>query len=378
MIDYPKLLQAAQQREEEYLTLLEQLVRHESPSGRKDAADTLASFLETTLTERGWTVTRHPRKDVGDIIEATLDGGIGPRSLLLTHYDTVWPIGTLNQMPFRRDGNDVYGPGVLDMKSGITAAILAPELLAEANGHLRGHVTLLLTSDEEIGSNASRELIEERARKHDRVLVMEMAREDGALKVGRKGVGDIDARFRGISAHAGNNPAAGASALRELAHFLLFVEDLSDDVAGTTVNLTVAEGGFARNVIAEDARAEVDLRVLKRSEENRIMSALKAYTPRDSRVEVELSGGLNRPPMELNDANNTLFEEAQDILTEFGLAYEGAVVGGGSDGNFTSAIGVATLDGLGSVGIGPHARNEHIDLARSLERLALVAALIGE
>lgn len=378
MIDYQKLLQAAQQREKEYVTLLEKLVRHESPSGRKDAADTLASFLETTLQERGWTVTRHPRKDVGDIIEATLDGGIGPRSLLLTHYDTVWPIGTIEQMPFKRDGDKLYGPGVLDMKSGITCAILAPELLAEANGNLRGDVTLLLTSDEEIGSNASRELIEERARKHDRVLVMEMAREDGALKIGRKGVGDIDARFRGISAHAGNNPSAGASAIRELAHFLLFVEDLSDDVAGTTVNLTVAEGGFARNVIAEDARAEIDIRVLKRAEEKRIMDAIQAYTPRDSRVEVELVGGLNRPPMETNEANNALFEEAQDILGEFGLSYEGAVVGGGSDGNFTSAIGVATIDGLGSVGIGPHARNEHIDVPRSLERLALVAALIGE
>lgn len=378
MIDYHALLQAAHQAEPSYLELLEQLVRFETPSAHKESSDALASFLETTLEEHNWEVERHTRNTVGDIIEARLAGGIGPRTLLLTHYDTVWPIGTIEQMPFTRNGDLVYGPGVLDMKSGITAAILAPGLLAEAHGHLRGDVTLLITSDEEIGSNESRELIEERAKKHDRVLVMEMAREDGALKVGRKGVGDIDVRFRGISAHAGNNPAAGASALRELAHFLLFVEDLTDDVAGTTVNLTVAEGGFARNVIAEEARAEIDIRVLKRSEEKRIMSAIHSYTPRDSRVEVELTGGLNRPPMEANERNNELFAEAQDILSEFGLSYEGAVVGGGSDGNFTSAIGVATLDGLGSVGIGPHARNEHINLPLSLERLALVAALIGE
>ena len=378
MIDYHALLQAAKNAESTYLQLLERLVRFETPSAQKPASDALATFLEQTLTERNWEVVRHARETVGDIIEARIGNGLGPRTLLLTHYDTVWPSGTIETMPFKREGDLVYGPGVLDMKSGITAAILAPGLLGDANGHLRGEVTLLVTSDEEIGSNESRELIEELARKHDRVLVMEMAREDGALKIGRKGVGDIDARFRGISAHAGNNPSAGASALRELAHFLLFVEDLTDDVAGTTVNLTVASGGFARNVIADEARAEIDIRVLKRAEEKRIMSALRSYTPRDSRVEVELTGGLNRPPMEANERNNELFEEAQDILSEFGLSYEGAVVGGGSDGNFTSAIGVATLDGLGSVGIGPHARNEHINLPLSLERLALVAALIGE
>src|SRR5690554_1392286 len=264
------------------------------------------------------------------------------------------------------------------MKAGIAAAVHAVDLLAAKGAEPAGDVTLLVTSDEETGSHHSRELIEGLARRHDRVLVLEPARDDGALKVGRKGVGGYTVTFKGRSAHAGNNPAGGASALRELAHFLIYVEDLADEVAGTSVNLTVARGGFASNVIAERAVATIDFRVLKASEGERVEQAVRDYRPRDSRVSVAVEGGLNRPPLERTPANEELHELAQRGAAELGLELDSAVVGGGSDGNFTSALGIATLDGLGSVGGGPHARDEHIRVRETLERVALVSWLLAE
>ncbi len=372
------LLTAAYAAEAPYLELLAQLVGLESPTPEKAECDVFASYLAQEMTRRGLSVTRHPRSDAGDILEARRAGGSGPSTLLLCHYDTVWPLGTLAFMPFHRDGDKVFGPGTVDMKAGITNALCAFTLLDDLGLALVGDVTLLVTSDEETGSHASRELIEELAREHDRVLVLEPGRDDGALKVGRKGVGTFELRFRGRSAHAGNNPSDGASALRELAHMLVFVEDLGDDVAGTTVNVTVAHAGFATNVIAEEAVAFVDVRALKMSEAQRVTSAIEGYSPRDSRVTLAVSGGLNRPPLELTPANAALHQEALEVLDSLGLSLEAGVVGGGSDGNFTSALGVATLDGLGSVGGGPHARHEHIRVRESLERLALLAGLLAE
>lgn len=369
-------LDAALRERSAYLATLEGLVRLESPTHDKPAVDELARHLEALLDQRGWDVKRHPRERVGDVLEARRGGGSGPRTLLLTHMDTVWPLGTLAKMSVRDDGERYWGPGTVDMKAGIATAIHAVEL-AQANGaSLAGPVTLLVTTDEEVGSAQSRELIEELAREHDRVLVLEPARDDGALKIGRKGVGGYAVTFTGKSAHAGNDPAGGASALREMAHFLLFVEDLADDVAGTTVNLTMATGGFATNVIAEEARCSVDLRALKAAEAERVDHAVHSYQPRDKRVSVAIEGGLNRPPLETTPANRALFEEAVSAGRSLGLELAGAVVGGGSDGNFTSALGVPTLDGLGSVGGGAHARTEHIHVEQTLARVALLAALL--
>lgn len=371
-----KILEQAYAAESEYLELLGTLVAHESPSGAVEALNALATTLTGLLETRGFTVTRHARPESGDIVEGHLAGGSGPSTLLLCHYDTVWPLGTLAEMPWRRDGDKVYGPGVLDMKAGIATALMATELAQRLQLPLEGDVTLLLTADEEVGSLDSRELIEELAQRHDRVLVMEPSRDDGALKVGRKGVGDFELTLEGVSAHAGNNPADGASALRELAHLLLYVEDLADNERGTSVNVTTAKAGFARNVIAERAVASVDVRVLKASEAERVTKGISDYTPRDSRVRLSVDGGLNRPPMESTPQNMALYEEAVTVLTAMGLALEGAVVGGGSDGNFTSALGVATLDGLGAAGSGPHARFEHIRVRETLQRVALLTGLL--
>lgn len=375
----PTLLQRVRDDAEAYLATLERLVTLETPSRAKPLGDRLAGTLAEMLEQDDWDVRRHARTEVGDVLEARLagDAADGPASLLLAHYDTVWPQGTLATMPFHRDGDAVHGPGALDMKAGIATAVHAVRALRAAGTAMGGPVTLLVTSDEETGSHHSRALIERLAGEHGRVLVLEPGREDGALKVGRKGVGQVHLRLEGVSAHAGNNPQDGASALRELAHLLPYVEDLADGERGTTVNVTVARGGTTGNVIAETAEAEVDLRVLRAGEADRVMRALNAYQPRDARVKVLLEGGLNRPPLERTEGNGALWREAQAAGESLGLTLHGAVVGGGSDGSFTSALGVPTLDGLGSVGAGPHARNEHIRLSATLERVALLAALLG-
>ena len=359
-----------------YLQTLKDLVALESPTLDKAANDRVADYLEATLKADGWQVERVPQNTVGDQLVARYEGEGEVSSLLLCHFDTVWPVGTLAQMPLKEEDNKLYGPGTLDMKAGVATALHAVKLVKNEGLMLRGPVTLLLTSDEEKGSLFSRELIERLAREHSRVFVLEPGREDGALKTGRKGTGDFTLHFAGVSAHAGNNPKDGASALRELAHFLMFAESLTNHDQGTTVNVTVAQGGSVSNVIAERASCTLDMRVLKLGEAERVEAALSRYTPQDSRVKVTIEGGLNRPPLEFTEANQTLFKEAKARMAELGLALEGAVVGGGSDGNFTSALGVPTLDGLGSAGAGPHARFEHIRIPETLDRLALLTALL--
>lgn len=359
-----------------YLTTLSELAALESPTHDKAATDRLSDHLEALLKADGWQVERLPQTAVGDQIIARMSAGGPVSTLLLCHFDTVWPVGTLAQMPIREEDDKLYGPGTLDMKAGIANAIHALRLIREQGLRLQGPVTLLLTTDEEKGSHHSRELIEREAQVHDRVIVLEPGREDGALKARRKGTGDFRVQFKGVSAHAGNNPQDGASALRELAHFVLFAESLTDYDLGTTVNVTVASAGSTTNVIAEEAQVSIDMRALKLTEAERVIGALKGYVPRNPRVTVTVDGGVNRPPLELTEANQQFLEEAKSKMAALGLSLEGAVVGGGSDGNFTSALGVATLDGMGSVGEGPHARHEHIRVTETLERLALLTALL--
>ncbi|MFN2321347.1 MAG: M20 family metallopeptidase [Trueperaceae bacterium] len=375
------LISGARARRAEFLDLLERFVRVESPTRDEAACDRMADLLEATLTADGWAVARDPRDAVGDVLCASLEGdGDGRGTLVLAHYDTVWPIGTLATMPFRvdADADRAYGPGTLDMKGGIVATLLAGRLLTADGRRPRGRATLLITSDEETGSAHSRARIEAEARAHDRVLVVEAARDDGALKVGRKGVGDYHFAFHGISAHAGNYPDDGASALVELAHAALFVRSLDDPEAATTAHPTVARAGSTTNVIAEHGLLDVDVRVLRLDEAERVDAALRAWEPRDARVRVEVTGGLNRPPMEPTPANLALFERARALAAEWGGTLEGAVVGGGSDGNFTSALGVPTLDGIGGCGQGAHARGEHVRIDDTLERAALLAALLAD
>ncbi len=383
---------------DEYLETLRELAETESPSADKAAADRCADTIAALLGRCGFRVERRTMVEVGDILigrspgrsksqrgssgegppkEPTDGSAPGPRTLLLAHYDTVWPRGTLAQMPFAREGDVIRGPGVADMKAGIVAGALAVDALTRLGDGPVGPVTFLVTSDEETGSDHSRPIIEDLARQHDRVLVLEPAREDGALKIGRKGVGNYAVTFRGRSAHAGTEPEKGASALRELAHFLFAAEDLNAPDRGTTVNLTVARGGSVTNVIAEEAVASLDVRVLAMTEATRVDGALRGYKPHDDRVTLSIGGGLNRPPFEPGPLHQPLFDRCRDLGHAIGLTLEGAVVGGGSDGNFTAALGVPTLDGLGAVGGGCHARHEYIRLADSLDRIALLATFLA-
>ena len=371
------LRELARAERDAYLKTLTDLAKLESPTLDKATNDRVADHLQALLEQDDWQLERVPQTEVGDQLLARFKAPApgDTSTLLLCHFDTVWALGTLERMPLKEEDGKLYGPGTLDMKAGIANAVHAVRLAKANNLTLKGPITLLLTSDEETGSLHSSELIEAEAVKHDRVLVLEPGRGD-ALKIGRKGTGGFTVRFTGISAHAGNNPEAGASALRECAHFTLFAEKLSDLESGTTVNVTVAFGGSTGNVIAEEAQCSIDLRVMQPAEAERVTEALRAYEVKDERVSVEVLGGLNRPPLEFTDANKALFEEAQAAAEGWGLRLEGAVVGGGSDGNFTSALSIATLDGLGSVGVGPHARNEHIRIEETLDRLALVTALL--
>jgi glutamate carboxypeptidase len=372
------LLDHARAERSAFLETLRDLVRLESLSSDKAANDRLAAHLADLLAADGWQVEVLPQTEVGDQVLARLDAPGDTRTLILCHFDTVWPAGTLQEMPLREDGDRLYGPGIFDMKAGVAMSVHAARLARASGRALRGPVTLFLTSDEEIGSHLSRDRIETLAREHDRVLVLEPGREDGAIKIGRKGVGGYRVRFGGVSAHAGNNPQDGASALRELAHFLLYAETLTDYGAGTTVNVTVGRGGSVSNVIAETASCELDVRVMQQAEGERVDAALTGYAPQDARVRVTVAGGINRPPLEYTPANQALHREFEATMAELGLHLDAAVVGGGSDGNFTSAIGVPTLDGLGAAGEGPHARHEHIRIGETLERLALLTAFLTE
>ncbi len=382
-MDPAQLRQLAHQHRDAFVEALEALVRHETPSGDTEGASAFVDCLQPLLEADGWLVRREGARSsepapVGDVLLARYGQGVpGPGTLLLCHYDTVHPRGSFGR-PFELRDDVAAGPGVLDMKAGIVTALLAPRLLGAAGLSPAGPLTLLVTPDEEIGSRASRALIEREARQHQRVLVLEPSRDDGALKVGRKGVAGYRITLHGRASHAGLAPHEGASALVELAHLVLELVGLGDDEAGTTVTPTVARAGTASNVVTERAELVVDVRVLNLAEAERVDAAVRGYALRDPRVRTEVEGGLNRPPMEPNTANQALLERARQLAAAAGWTVGGSVVGGGSDGNYTSALGVPTLDGLGSVGGGAHTSDEHVRVPETLDRLGLVAALLAE
>jgi glutamate carboxypeptidase len=364
--------------ERSFLETLEGLVGLESPTSEVAAVQRLVDHLDDRLTHDGWRVERHPRPGTADVLVATVGGTApGPATLLLAHCDTVWALGTTAMRPWRRDGDEAYGPGILDMKAGIAMALHATHL-ARAHGTLPGRLTLLVNADEETGSVASRPLIEAEARRHDRVLVLEPAARDGGLIAARKGAGDYDVTFTGTSAHSGEAYDDGASALRELAHFLLAAEALTDRAAGTTVAVTVARAGTVSNVIPGEAWARVDLRIERAEEAGRIDAALRAYRPVDARITVRVEGSTKRPPMVADEASRRLCDHVRSLAARSGLDVPLSRSGGGSDANFTSALGVPTLDGLGAVGEGAHAIDERISVPRTLERLTLLAAVLAE
>lgn len=362
-----------------WMTALEALVRHESPSRDKPALDALAGKLADRFAAIGGAVAIEPNPHGGDHLRIRFfdDRASGPPALLLAHYDTVWPVGTLAGMPFRVDGERIVGPGVFDMKASIVQAELALGSIARNRLAPPRPVEFLLTSDEEIGSPTSRALIEARAREAAHVLVLEPPLADGSLKTARKGVGAFRMAIDGRAAHAGVEPEKGISAVVELAHQILAIGVLADPGAGTTVNVGVVSGGTTTNVVPARAEARIDVRAVTGSEARRIESALLGLAPKLPGAKVTVEGGFNRPPMERTPQVAALFGRVQKLAAGLLELGEGST-GGGSDGNFTAALGVPTLDGLGIEGAGAHASHEHIRADSLIERAALLAVLLLE
>jgi glutamate carboxypeptidase len=299
-------------------------------------------------------------------------GGGAPRVLLVGHHDTVFPLGTLAACPFSRLDGRVTGPGVFDMKGGIVLAVHAVAALAAREG-----VELLFTADEEVGSGASRELIVERAAACGTVLVLEPAADGGAVKTGRKGTGTFEVTVHGRAAHAGLEPEKGVNALVEAARQVLAISALAEPARGTTVTPTVARAGTADNVVPAEATIRVDVRVSELDEAARVEAAMAQLTPVDTAARLDVRGAVNRPPMP-EAATAGLFALAQEVAAEAGVPVpEGAVVGGGSDGNFTAASGVPTLDGLGVVGGGAHSADEFVLVDTIVDQATLLSRLVG-
>jgi glutamate carboxypeptidase len=296
--------------------------------------------------------------------------------MLLGHFDTVWPVGTLAKMPCRRDAGRLYGPGTFDMKAGIAIAVLALRAL-EATRTAHPPVVMMWTTDEEIGSGTSRGAIEAEARQASAVLVLEPALANGALKTARKGCGEFELTVTGVAAHAGLDPGKGVSAIHELAAQIAAIEALQDLTRGISVNVGLVSGGSRPNVVAEEAHAVIDVRAPTAEDAARVEGLLRALKPQRPRSRLIIRGGFERPPLERTAGVVRLFSLARDVASSLGHNLGEGAAGGGSDGNFTAALGVPTLDGLGAIGDGAHASHEHVDITALPWRAALVAGLLS-
>jgi glutamate carboxypeptidase len=372
------LLDILERRRDEMIDIIRALVQHESPSHDKKAVDEAGESAARLFELLGGRVTYHKRVTAGDVVQIDFNGARKvPRVLLLGHHDTVYPRGALDRMPWRTQKGRLYGPGVFDMKAGIAMMMFAVSSLRELHGALPRPVTVLLSSDEEIGSHASRMTVEAVARQSAAVLVLEPSHgPTGACKTARSGVGEYRIEVSGVAAHAGLDFDKGHSAILELAAQLLRVAKFTDRKKGITVNPGVLQGGTRSNVIAESAHAIVDARVTKTVDAKTLDKRFQSLKAIDKKCKLEISGGINRPPLEKTAKNTALYATAKKLAAELGYKLDEASVGGGSDGNFTSALGVPTLDGLGAVGEGAHSPNESVLVAELGRRTALVARLI--
>ena len=369
-------LSFCQQHEAEMLSLLRHMVEIESPSDDKAAVDRMGTLLAQVFERLGGKITFYPQQAAGNHLKAEFPGGGGKPALLLGHFDTVWSMGTLAKMPFRMEAGRAFGPGVYDMKAGITMMIFAVRALKES-GRTHRPVTVLLDTDEEVGSTTGRPVVEAAAKESEAVLVLEPSQgPQGHLKTSRKGVGDITIRVRGRASHSGVDFEKGRSAIVELARQLLEIVKFTDLSRGITVNPGVVQGGTRSNVIAAEAWAEVDLRIARAADAALLEQKFAALKPFDPECSIELSGGINRPPMERTEGTVRLFRIAQEIGQSLGMDVNESSTGGGSDGNFTSALGIPTLDGLGALGEGAHASHESIVIESLPLRTALLAGLI--
>jgi glutamate carboxypeptidase len=356
---------------------IETLVRLESPSTDKAAVDRCGREIAARLEAIGGRVERFAQPERGDHLRAEF--GDGQRQImLLGHFDTVWPVGQLDRMPLREEDGRLYGPGIFDMKSGLSIGMLAIRAVLEHRAKTAPRIVMILGTDEEIGSVTSRPIIEAEARRSEAVLVLEPSLPGGAAKTSRKGCGDFQITVHGISAHAGIDPGKGASAIHELALQIADVIRLQDLSRGISVNVGVISGGSRTNVVAERAQASVDVRVPTMADAAQLEQAFRALKPRLPGTRLEIHGGVERPPLERSPQVVRLFEQARAVAATLGRDLAEGGTGGGSDGNFTAALGVPTLDGLGPRGDGAHALHEHVEVDDLAWRAAFIAALLSD
>ena len=355
---------------------LRKLVEIESPSDNKTAVDSAVALVAGWAQQLGGRAKLHRQREFGDLLELRFGPTRSSRKpiLLLGHLDTVWPLGTLKSIPWREDASRIYGPGVLDMKAGVVMALTAIRALKESG--IKRSIILLLNSDEEVGSPASRPLTERLARASEAVLVLEPA-QGLACKTARKGVGDYRLEVTGVASHSGVDFERGHSAVLELARLLEKVATFTDLRIGRTVNPGVIGGGTRSNVIAASAWAEVDVRIARASDAPKLDRLFRSLKCQDRACKLTITGGLNRPPMERKPGTVALYKRARKLAAELGFTLDEAATGGGSDGNFTAALGIPTLDGLGAVGEGAHAAHESIVTEHLIPRTALLAELIA-
>ncbi|MGH9665867.1 MAG: M20 family metallopeptidase [Bryobacteraceae bacterium] len=374
------ILGFARAKQNDTIALIREFVECESPS---DNARAVNRFVELVSAKAQGVAKVRPfaggRFGRNLRCEFPLPGSKKDGQILaLGHSDTVWPMGTIGWMPFRQEKGRLWGPGVLDMKSGIAFFLIAMQALRELDIPVGRKVVLQLNSDEEVGSESSRALTEEGAKKSAAVLVLEPGTGwTGKLKTARKGVGGYTVTIRGRASHAGLDFENGASAVLELARQIGKIARFTRLERGITVNPGVIRGGTRTNVVAAEAQVEVDVRVPRLKDAEWLERQFRALRPVDPRCALEVSGGLNRPPMERSAASGKLFAAAKKAAAELGVKAQESAVGGGSDGNFTAALGVPTLDGLGGVGEGAHAVHESIRIDRMADRTALLAKLVS-
>lgn len=353
--------------------LLQRLVETESPSHDKAAVDRVGAIVAKEARNLGAQIEILPNQETGDHVLSRW-GNAKDGILLLCHMDTVFPLGTIAKMPYREADGKIFGPGTLDMKAGIVISLGAIEV-ARKNGLTRP-VTLLCTSDEEIGSGTSRAWIESLAKESALVLVLESALLDGSLKTWRKGVGEFWVKTKGRAAHAGGDHEKGRNAIEEMAHQVIAIQKLTDYAKQTTLNVGVIQGGTVSNVVPEDATVQVDVRVMQPGEWERLEAEMNKLKPILDGTSIEIHGGLNRPPMPFDERMKTTFEKAKSIAAQIGVELKAGGTGGASDANFVAPLGIPVMDGLGAIGEGYHSEREYI-FADSLEqRVKLVAALL--
>ncbi|AOV08550.1 M20 family metallopeptidase [Sporosarcina ureilytica] len=367
-----------ERQEEEMLTLLEKLVNIDSGSMNKAGVDKVGQILLEEYEKLGFQVDVIPQEVQGNHLVIRHKKATTPTIMAVAHMDTVFKEGTVAERPFTIHEGRAYGPGVIDMKGSHVLLLFALKAIREKNSKTLENIEIILTSDEEVGSHTSRELIESLTEHKTYALIMEPARQDGSLVTARRGVGEYSLHVTGKAAHSGVQPQAGSSAIEELAQKIIKLHKLTNHAEGITINVGVIEGGTTVNTVAPSAVAHVDVRIDKIEQANWIERQIATIcaTPDVEGTTIELKGGIERPPMVKNEQTIALLEKIQEVGRNLGIDVKDMATGGGSDASFTSAKGIATIDGLGPIGGHAHSEEEYLEIASLTERALLLACTI--